>query len=113
MDIRTQAEKAERLRQLHQGPKTLVLVNVWDVASARIVENEGYPAVATSSAAVANAWGYPDGQRISRADMLSAVERIARHVQVPVTADLESGYGNSAEEVTSLATAMITAGAVG
>ena len=81
MEIRKQAEKAERFRQLHHGPHILVLVNVWDVATARLVEKGGFPAVATSSAAVANSWGYPDGQRISRADMLSVVERIARRVR--------------------------------
>lgn len=113
MEIRKQAEKAERLRQLHHGPHILVLVNVWDVATARLVEEAGFPAVATSSAAVANAWGYPDGQRISRGDMLSVVERIARHVELPVSADLEAGYGQTDEAAAELAFAMISAGAVG
>jgi 2-methylisocitrate lyase-like PEP mutase family enzyme len=113
MEIRRQAEKADRFRQLHHGPQVLVLVNVWDVATARLVEEAGLRAIATSSAAVANSWGYPDGQRISRADMLSVVERIARHVQLPVSADLEAGYGGTDEAVTELAYAMIAAGAVG
>lgn len=113
MEFRGQAEKAEKLRQLHRGPHILVLVNVWDVASARLVESGGFSAIATSSAAVANSWGYPDGQRISRADMLSVVGRIARHVQLPVSADLEAGYGGTDEAVTELAFAMISAGAVG
>ncbi len=113
MEIRKQAEKAELFRQLHHGPHILVLVNVWDVATARLVEESGFPAIATSSAAVANSWGYPDGQRISRREMLSVVERIARHVQLPVSADLEAGYGRTDEGVTELAFAMISAGAVG
>ncbi|MGO8815226.1 MAG: isocitrate lyase/phosphoenolpyruvate mutase family protein [Terriglobia bacterium] len=113
MEIRKQAEKAERFRQLHHGPHILVLVNVWDVATARLVEKGGFPAVATSSAAVANSWGYPDGQRISRADMLSVVERIARRVQLPVSADLEAGYGPTDDAAAELAFAMISAGAVG
>ena len=113
MDIRRQAEKAERFRQLHHGPHALVLVNVWDVASARLVEASGFPAVATSSAAVANSYGYPDGQHISRAEMLSVVERIARHVQLPVSADLESGYGETDDVIADLVSAMISAGAVG
>jgi len=113
MEIRTQAEKAERFRQLHHGPHILVLVNVWDVATARLVEKGGFPAIATSSAAVANSWGYPDGQRISRTDMLSVVERITRHVQLPVSADLEAGYGQTDESAAELAFAMIFAGAVG
>lgn len=113
MDIRMQAEKAERFRRLHQRPQILVLVNVWDVASARLVQAAGFPAVATSSAAVANSWGYPDGERISRAEMLSEVERIARRIELPVTADLEAGYGSSTEAAAELASAMIAAGAVG
>jgi len=113
VDIHQQAQKAEWFRQLHHGPHILVLVNVWDVASARLVEEAGFPAVATSSAAVANSYGYPDGQRISRAEMLGAVERIARNVKLPVTADLESGYGDSADAVTELASTMVAAGAVG
>lgn len=113
MEIREQAEKAERFRQLHHGPQILVLVNVWDVASARLVEDGGFPALATSSAAVANSWGYPDGQRISRREMLTVVERIARHAELPVSADLEGGYGETDEAVTELAVATISAGAVG
>jgi len=113
MEGRRQAEKAERFRQLHHGPHILALVNVWDVATARLVEKGGFPAIATSSAAVANSWGYPDGQHISRADMLSVVERIARHVQLPVSADLEAGYGETDEAAAELAFAMISAGAVG
>ena len=113
MEIHKQALKAERFRQLHHGPQVLVLVNVWDVATARLVEEAGFPAIATSSAAVANSWGYPDGQRISRVEMLSVVERIARRVQLPVSADLEAGYGGTDEAVTELAYAMIAAGAVG
>src|SRR5579863_7613517 len=89
------AQKAELFRELHHGPRLLVLANVWDVASARIVERAGFPAVATSSAAVANSLGYPDGQRISRAEMLQVVRRIAAKVSVPVSADLEAGYGET------------------
>lgn len=113
MDIHKQAQKAEQFRQLHHGPQVLVLVNVWDVATARLVEQAGLRAIATSSAAVANSWGYPDGQRISRVNMLSVVERIARHVHLPVSADLEAGYGGTDEAVIELAYALIAAGAVG
>src|SRR5208282_6599304 len=109
MEIHNQAQKAERFRQLHHGPQILVLVNVWDVATARLVEDAGFRAVATSSAAVANSWGYPDGQRISREEMLSVVERITRRVRLPVSADLEAGYGGTGEAVTELAKGMIAA----
>jgi 2-methylisocitrate lyase-like PEP mutase family enzyme len=113
MDIRVQAEKAEKLKKLHQGPRILALPNAWDVVSARILEEVGHPAIATSSAAVAFSLGYPDGQRISRAEMLGAVSRITRAVRVPVTADLESGYGKTPEEIADFTKAMVAAGAVG
>ena len=93
MDRDQLRKKAETLRQLHHGPDILVLPNVWDIAGARIVEEAGYPAIATTSAGVAFALGYPDGEKISRDEMLDVVGRIARRVRVPVTADLEAGYG--------------------
>ncbi len=109
----TQSEKAAQLRKLHHGPKLLVLANAWDVASARLVERAGFPAVATSSAAVANSLGYPDGQRIPREEMLAVVRRIAAKVSVPVSADLESGYGTTLEAMEETAQSMVEAGAVG
>ena len=84
------AAKADRFLKLHHGPGILVLANVWDVASARIVEHAGFQAIATSSAAVANSLGYPDGERISRGEMLEAVRRIAAKVSVPVSADFSA-----------------------
>jgi 2-methylisocitrate lyase-like PEP mutase family enzyme len=113
MNINAQAEKAEKLRNLHHGTRILALPNAWDVVSARILEEVGHPAIATSSAAVAFAHGYPDGQRISRGEMLEAVARIARAVRVPVTADLESGYGKTPEEIADFTKTMVAAGAVG
>ena len=113
MDIKAQAEKAENLRKLHHGPQILALPNAWDVVSARILEELGYPAIATSSAAMAFSLGYPDGQRISRDEMLEAVARITRAASVPVTADLESGYGKTPEEIANFTKAMVAAGAVG
>src|SRR3954464_7173396 len=93
----TLLEKAEALRALHKGPRLLVFANVWDGASARIVAKAGFPALATSSAAVAYVYGYPDGQRITRDEMMEMVERIARAVPLPVSADVEAGYGESTE----------------
>jgi 2-methylisocitrate lyase-like PEP mutase family enzyme len=86
--------KAERLRELHAGPGLLVLPNAWDVASARVFVGSGFPAIATASWAIAATHGYPDGENIPREEMLAAVERIARSVDVPVSADLEAGYGD-------------------
>jgi len=113
MTIRNQAELARHFLELHHGPKILVLPNAWDVASARIFEDAGFPAIGTTSAGVANSFGYPDGQKIPREEMLAAVRRIAEAVEVPVTADVEAGFGSTPEEVAGTAQAVIAAGAVG
>ena len=113
MDIRAQAQKAEQFRKLHQGPRLLFLPNAWDVVSARILEECGHPAIATSSAAVAFSLGYPDGQRISRDEMLEVAGRIARAVEIPVTADLEAGYGTTVKDMVETVKAAIAAGVVG
>jgi 2-methylisocitrate lyase-like PEP mutase family enzyme len=104
-----QAEKAALLRQLHRGPSILRICNVWDAASARIVEQAGFPAVATGSAGVAFSLGYPDGEAIPAEEMLAHVGRIARVVSVPVTADLEAGY----DDIERTAAGLAQAGAVG
>ncbi len=94
--------KTALLRQLHQGPKILVLPNAWDVASARIFETAGFPAIATTSAGVANSLGYPDVERISRDEMLDVVRRIVKAVSAPVTADVEAGYGDALKTAQAL-----------
>jgi 2-methylisocitrate lyase-like PEP mutase family enzyme len=108
-----QAKKAETLRALHSGGEPLLLPNVWDAASARIVEDAGYPALATTSAGVAFTLGYPDGQKISRDEMLGVIQRIANVAAVPVSADVEGGYGPRPEDSGRTARALIEAGAVG
>ena len=112
-DIAAQQFKATSFRELHRGPKTLLLPNVWDVASARIIEQAGFPALATTSAGIAFSVGYPDGQQISREQMLARVGRIVRAVKVPVTADMEAGYGSRPEDAAQTAAEVIEAGAVG
>ena len=109
----TQAHLAHQFLELHHGPKVLLLPNAWDVPSARIFEEAGFPAIATTSAGVANSLGYADGQKISRQEMLAVVHRIADAVAVPVTADVEAGYGTSPEELAETAREVIAAGAVG
>ncbi|QWF82728.1 isocitrate lyase/PEP mutase family protein [Amycolatopsis sp. CA-230715] len=101
---------AGALRALHVPGRPLILPNAWDADSARLVVEAGFPVVATSSAAVAAALGYSDGERAPAAEMFAAAGRIARAVEVPVTVDAESGYGLSGAE---LADALIGAGAVG
>ena len=105
----SQADKARKMRALHHGPAMLVLPNAWDCASARVFEDAEFPAIATTSAGVAFALGYPDGQHIRAEEMLMAVKRISECVDVPVTADLESGYDDAA--VTT--GAVVQAGAAG
>jgi len=113
MNVQAQALKAQQLRKLHSGPKMLVLPNAWDVASARIVEDLGFPAIATTSAGIAATLGYPDGQKISREEMLGVVARISRAVHLPVTADIEAGYGMTVDDMTQTVKAVVAAGAVG
>jgi len=104
---------AEAFRAMHRGPRILLLPNAWDVASARVLEEAGFGAIATTSAGIAFTLGYPDGQRISRHEMLQAVSRIAAAIKVPVTADVEAGYGNRPEDAAQTALAVIESGAVG
>ncbi|MFY9801955.1 MAG: isocitrate lyase/phosphoenolpyruvate mutase family protein [Candidatus Acidiferrales bacterium] len=104
-----QNEKAELFRRLHHGPEILVLPNAWDCASARIFEELGFPAIATTSAGVAFSLGYPDEERIPQNEMLAVVKRIATCVSVPVTADLEAGY----HDIANTTAALIDSGAVG
>jgi 2-methylisocitrate lyase-like PEP mutase family enzyme len=113
MDIHVQAQKAEKFGKLHHGPRMLLLPNAWDVASARILEECGHPAIATTSAGIAYSLGYPDGQRISRGEMLEVVGRIARAVRIPVAADLEAGYGTTVKEMAETVKAAIEAGVIG
>ncbi|HET6985158.1 MAG TPA: isocitrate lyase/phosphoenolpyruvate mutase family protein [Kribbella sp.] len=101
---------AEVFRALHHGGTPLVLPNAWDPVSARIIAEAGFPAVATSSGAVARVLGYDDGQLTPPAEMFTAVARIVRAVDVPVTADMEAGYGLPAKEFVDR---LLAAGAVG
>jgi 2-methylisocitrate lyase-like PEP mutase family enzyme len=108
-----QAQKASRLLELHHGHHPLVLINAWDAASAAMVEHCGLPAVATSSAALANALGFADGQHLPWAQMLETVAGICRAVKVPVTADIESGFAADTKALETSITQIIQAGAVG
>jgi 2-methylisocitrate lyase-like PEP mutase family enzyme len=109
-----QKKKAEAFRAMHvDSGGAVLLVNVWDVASARMIEEAGFPALATTSAGIAFAQGFPDGQRIPAERMMAAVARIAAAVRVPVSADVEAGYGQRPEEAARTAGNVIEAGAVG
>jgi 2-methylisocitrate lyase-like PEP mutase family enzyme len=106
-------EKAVALRELHHQPQPVVFVNAWDAASARIIASLDFPAVATTSAGIAYVEGFPDGQAISRERMLAHVATIARVVDLPVTADLEGGYGPTVADAVATLRGAVAAGAVG
>jgi 2-methylisocitrate lyase-like PEP mutase family enzyme len=94
--VTTTAEKAAELQRLHADPELLLVVNVWDAITAKVVaDTAGTKALATASHSIAAAHGYPDGERIPRDEMIAAVGLIARTVDLPVTADLEGGYGDA------------------
>ncbi|HEX3355112.1 MAG TPA: isocitrate lyase/phosphoenolpyruvate mutase family protein [Terriglobales bacterium] len=113
MDLEGQKRKAQGFRDMHRGGRILVLPNAWDAASARVFEQAEFGAIATTSAGIAFTLGYPDGQRISRNEMLGVVRRIASAVKVPVTADVEAGYGDRPEDAALTAREVAEAGAVG
>src|SRR4026209_515891 len=104
-------DPAARLRALHHGPPILVLPNAWDAASARLFEAEGFPAIATTSAGVAAAPGYPDGGVVPSRGMIEAVARIVRAVKVPVTADIEHAYAATPDAVAEFVLRVIAGGA--
>lgn len=108
--ISVQAGRAETLRALHRGPRPLVLGNAWDAASARVLVEAGFPAVATTSGGIAESLGFADHEQAPAEVMFAATARIAAAVEVPVTADLEAGYGLAPEEVAKRA---IATGVVG
>ncbi len=113
MSRQDRIRKARAFKAMHEDGPILVLANASDVASARIVVEAGFPAVATSSAGVAWLMGRPDGQNISRNEMLLMVRRIADALDVPVSADMEAGYGASPDAVARTVRDVVDAGAVG
>src|SRR5215471_16714198 len=91
----TQSEKADRFRTLHQGPGAFVIPNPWDSGSARILAGLGFQALATSSGAFAGTLGRRDG-KVRREEALAHARAIADAVDLPVSADLENGFGHAA-----------------
>jgi 2-methylisocitrate lyase-like PEP mutase family enzyme len=106
------ADKAATLLALHAGPG-FVIPNAWDAGSARVLEQVGFPAIATTSAGIAWSLGVPDGGALDRDTMLEHIGRIVAAVSVPVTADLEAGYGDTSAEVGRTAARAVELGAVG
>ena len=108
-----QSRLAEEFRRRHHGRPLLLLPNAWDAMSARVFEAAGFDAIATTSGGVAWALGFADGEQAPWQEVVAATARITRCVRVPVTADIEGGYGESPGEVASKVTDIIRAGAVG
>ncbi|ADG76491.1 conserved hypothetical protein [Cellulomonas flavigena DSM 20109] len=105
-------KKAQLLRSFHESG-ALVLPNAWDAASAALIASAGARAIATTSGGVAWSLGRTDGHGLTREEMVGQVARIAAAVEVPVTADIEGGYGPSPDDVTATVRAVVEAGAVG
>ncbi len=111
--MKPQRNKAEHFLSLHHAEHILVLPNCWDVPSARVFEDEGFPAIATSSAGLSVSLGYPDGEAISKTELFAAVRRIARTLTVPLSVDIESGFGSRVEELEDTVRLVIDAGGIG
>ena len=113
MNKESQKQQAEAFRQKHQAPPLLLLPNAWDAMSARVFEAAGFDAIATTSGGVAWALGFSDGEKAPWNEVVAATERIVRTVRVPVTADIEGGYGETPDQVARSAAEIIGTGVVG
>jgi 2-methylisocitrate lyase-like PEP mutase family enzyme len=113
MDRQTQIERAQAFRHLHDRSRILLLPNAWDAGSARLFARRGFAAIATTSGGMAWSLGYADGEQAPLTDVLAAIARITRVVDLPVTVDIEGGYGETPADVAATVRAVIAAGAVG
>src|SRR5215207_9558696 len=104
--------RAGAFKALHAGPSPLILLNAWDAASAAVFARAGASAVGTTSAGVAWSAGYPDGERMEFRDLLRTVSNICRVVKVPVSVDMERGFGENASEVARNVAAVMDAGGI-
>lgn len=111
--MNNRSDAAGLFHSLHTSSSPLALANVWDAASARLVEDAGAPAIATTSAGMSWAIGRPDGDALTAAEAVAALARIVDAVRIPVSADIESGYAATADGVARTVAAVIDAGAVG
>ncbi|GGY11682.1 2-methylisocitrate lyase [Litchfieldella qijiaojingensis] len=112
--MHTQLAKAQRFRDLHTRSETFLMPNAWDPGSARMLASSGFSAIATTSAGIAFSLGLPDYEgAVSQAEMVDCIHRIARSVELPVSADLEAGYGTEPAHVAKTIELAVAAGAVG
>ncbi len=108
-----QKEKAELFLKYHHDKELLVLLNSWDIGSSKLIEASGYKAIATTSMGIAASLGYPDCQIIQLSEMIEVITGIVNGVQVPVTVDIEAGYGNDVNEIIDSIKKIIATGIVG
>jgi 2-methylisocitrate lyase-like PEP mutase family enzyme len=108
-----QKEKAELFLKYHHDKEILVLLNSWDIGSSKLIEACGYKAVATTSMGIAASLGYPDCEVIQLPEMIEVITGIINAVEVPVTVDIEAGYGNNLNEIIDSAKKIIATGIVG
>lgn len=106
-------EKYDVFARLHDQGKTFILPNAWDVSSAKIFKDMGFKAIGTTSAGIALSLGYQDGENIPFDEVLAVVDRIVKSVDIPVSVDMEAGYGSSIEEVVENAKKLMELGVVG
>ena len=113
MELTLLQKNAERFRALHHNPGILVIANAWDVVSALLLEDAGFTAIATTSAGIGYSYGYPIGEAMPLPEMLKAVARISGRLSIPLSADMEAGYGETPEQVAETTRLTLEAGAVG
>jgi 2-methylisocitrate lyase-like PEP mutase family enzyme len=113
MNVDKQKNNSEKFLSLHKNEEMLLLPNIWDPIGARILQAKGFPAVATASAAISASLGYKDGQQIKFSTHLEIIKRIADSVDIPVTADIESGYADDIQTLKENINLLLDAGAVG
>src|SRR5450830_376143 len=112
--INLQMERGEQFRQWHEGPQAFLMPNAWDAGSACILAASGFQCLATTSAGIAFSLGQPDVEgRVSRSQMMERIHQIAAAVKLPVSADLEAGFGAAPEDVAETIRLAIQAGVVG
>lgn len=109
----TQKEKAELFLKLHQDREILVILNSWDPGSSRLIQASGFKAIGTTSMGVSASLGYPDCEQIQFSEMLQAIKRIADKITLPLTVDIEGGFGNTTKDIVNNISQVIETGVVG
>lgn len=113
MTKETQSQLADKFQNMHKENRIIVLPNAWDAGSAVIFEKEGFSAIATTSAGISYSLGYPDGEIITFEDVLDTTKKIQKRISIPLSVDVERGYGNNTSEIVNNIQTIIEQGVVG